>query len=574
MSREKSARGERSSSGIQAMSENVPEDSVSQNQVAAEEPVAHPNEKPETGDDHKYPGRMSLTAIMVALNLAIFLVALDRSIIATAIPRITDDFHALNDIGWYGSSYLVTGCAFQLIYGRFYTFYTPKWVFLSAIAVFEVGSAVCGAAPTSTAFIVGRAIAGLGSCGIFTGSIVLIVDVVPLQQRPMMTGFMGSIFGVSNVIAPLIGGAFTDRVTWRWCFYINLPIGAAAVIIIMFLLKASPPPHQSTASTFRERVSQFDPLGTFFFLPGMVCLILALQWGGTKYPWSNGRIIALFVLFGILMIAFVAVQVWKQETASVPPRIIKVRSIAAGVFYSLTLGGSMMVIVYYLPIWFQAIKGVSVVKSGVMNLPLVLSLVIAGILAGIGVSRIGYAVPFMYASAILMSIGAGLLTTFTVSTGHAKWIGYQVIYGFGLGLGMQRASVAAQTELERKDVPTGSALMMLSQSLGGAIFLAVAQTVFTNGLILNLQGAVPDYDGKSLAHVVEGAGATTLRQLVGVQDLPAVLVAYNMAVRNTFILGLALSCTTIIGAIFAKWTSVKSPPQKKGDGPGPKGNEA
>ncbi|KAB8218552.1 major facilitator superfamily domain-containing protein [Aspergillus novoparasiticus] len=574
MSREKSTRGERSSSGIQAMSENVPEDSVSQHQVAAEEPVAHPNEKAETGDDHKYPGRMSLTAIMVALNLAIFLVALDRSIIATAIPRITDDFHALNDIGWYGSSYLVTGCAFQLIYGRFYTFYTPKWVFLSAIAVFEVGSAVCGAAPTSTAFIVGRAIAGLGSCGIFTGSIVLIVDVVPLQQRPMMTGFMGSIFGVSNVIAPLIGGAFTDRVTWRWCFYINLPIGAAAVIIIMFLLKASPPPHQSTASTFRERASQFDPLGAFFFLPAMVCLILALQWGGTKYPWSNGRIIALFVLFGVLMIAFVAVQVWKRETASVPPRIIKVRSIAAGVFYSLTLGGSMMVIVYYLPIWFQAIKGVSVVKSGVMNLPLVLSLVIAGILAGIGVSRIGYAVPFMYASAILMSIGAGLLTTFTVSTGHAKWIGYQVIYGFGLGLGMQRASVAAQTELERKDVPTGSALMMLSQSLGGAIFLAVAQTVFTNGLISNLQGAVPGYDGKSLAHVVEGAGATTLRQLVGGQDLPAVLVAYNTAVRNTFILGLALSCATIIGAIFAKWTSVKSPPQKKGDGPGLKGNEA
>ncbi|THC87920.1 hypothetical protein EYZ11_012633 [Aspergillus tanneri] len=326
-----SGRDEQSSSAVQAVSENVPDDSISKHEVAAEEPVAHPNEKPETEDDHE---QSSLTLHRLW----------DRSITATAIPRITDDFHALNDIGWYGSSYLLTACAFQLIYGRFFTFYSPKWVFLSAIAVFENGSVVCGAAPTSTAFIIGRAIAGLGPCGIFTGSIVLIVDIVPLQQRPMITGFMGSIFGVSNVIAPLMGGAFTDRVTWRWCFYINLPIGAVTVIIIIFLLKASPPPHPSTATTFRERVNQFDPLGIFLFLPAMVCLILALQLGGTKYSWSSGRIIALFSLFGVLTTAFIAVQVWEQETASVPPRIVKIR------------GGSMMVIIYYLPIWFQASK--------------------------------------------------------------------------------------------------------------------------------------------------------------------------------------------------------------------------
>ncbi|KAL1956706.1 hypothetical protein VTO42DRAFT_6856 [Malbranchea cinnamomea] len=148
---------------------------------------------------------------MFALYLAMLLVASDRTIIATAISRITDDFHALNDIGWYGSNYLLTSCAFQLTYGRIYTFYSPKWVLLSAITLFETGSAICGAAPNSTAFIVGRAIAGLGSCGIFSGVVVIITDSVPLHKRPMFTGFLGGVFGLSSVIAPLIGGAFTEK---------------------------------------------------------------------------------------------------------------------------------------------------------------------------------------------------------------------------------------------------------------------------------------------------------------------------------------------------------------------------
>jgi MFS family permease len=477
---------------------------------------------------------------------------------------MTDDFHSLDDIAWYGSSYLLTSCAFQLIFGRFYTFNSPKWVFLSAIALFEIGSAICGAAPNSVSFIIGRAVAGLGSCGIFSGTIILITDSVPLPKRPMMTGFLGSIFGVSSVVAPLMGGAFTDHVSWRWCFYINLPVGAVTVIIILFLLKASPPPHPSTASTVRERVEQLDPLGTFVFLPGIVCLILALQWGGVTYAWGDGRIIALLVLCVVLLLTFAVIQTWKQETASVPPRIIKVRSVAAGVIYALCIGGSMMLFIYYLPLWFQAIKGASAVRSGIMNLPVVISLVLASIMAGIGVSHLGYSVPFMYACVVIMSVGAGLLTTFTVSTGHEKWIGYQVLFGFGLGLGMQQASVVAQTVLERKDVPTGASLIMLSQSLGGAISLPIGQTIFTNTLVTHLRGVVvPDQNGDDFAHLVVSVGATELRQVVNTEDLAAVLTVYNKAVTNTFIVGLAFSCTAILGVVFTKWVSVKAKQPKK-----------
>lgn len=397
----------------------------------------------------------------------------------------------------------------------------------------------------------------MGSCGIFSGTIVIITDAVPLQKRPMMTGFMGSLFGISSVVAPLMGGAFTDRVTWRWCFYINLPIGAVTIFIITLILKANPPPNPSPARTVKDRVNQLDPFGTLAFLPSIVCLILALQWGGTTYAWNNGRIIALFVLFGVLMVAFVLVQKWKGETASVPPRLAKMRSIGAGFWFSLCLGGSMMLFVYYLPIWFQAIKNASAVKSGIMNIPVVLALVIGSIIAGICVSKIGYFTPFMILGSVVMSIGAGLLTTFKTTTNHPEWIGYQVILGFGIGFGMQQSSVAAQTILERKDVPTGAALMMLAQSLGGAIFLAVAQTVFDNNLVSHVQKSIHGQHGQNIAQQVLQAGATGIRGLVGAADLPAVLVAYNSAITKTFYVGVGLSCASTIGSLAMEWPSVK-----------------
>ena len=451
---------------------------------------------------------------------------------------------------------MLTGCSFQLLMGRIYTFYSPKKVFLVTIALFEIGSAICGAAPNSTVFIIGRAIAGSGSSGIISGAIIIIMHTVPLHKRPVFQGGIGAIFGVASVAGPLLGGVFTTEISWRWCFYINLPIGGVAIVVLALILKLPEP--RSGALPWRQKLLQLDPIGTACFLPAVICLLLALQWGGSTYAWSDGRIIALFVLFGILIIAFIGVQAWKKEGATVPFRIVKQRSIMAGMWSQFSTGAAMLSIVYYVPIWFQAIKGVSAVKSGIDTLPLILSLVVASILTGILVTRIGYYTPSMISCAVIMSIGAGLLTTFTPQTGHAKWIGYQILFGLGLGQGMQQASLAAQAVLERKDAPIGIALVMFCQQLGGAVFVSVCQNVLSNRLasgFSKISGINP--------RIVVGTGATELRNVVGAAELPKVLSVYNGALVTTFQVALAMSCLSIIGSISMEWVSIKKNKPKK-----------
>lgn len=465
---------------------------------------------------------------------------------------MTDDFHSFDDIGWYASAYILTGCAVQLPLGRVYTFYSPKWVFLSCIAIFEVGSAICGGALNSTTVVVGRAIAGIGCAGVFSGAMQLIVTSIPRRKRPIYMGCMGAIFGVSSVVGPLLGGALTSNGSWRWCFLINLPIGAVTVVILVFILKGSPP--KDAGKTIKEKILQLDPLGFICLVPAVTCLLLALQWAGSTYSWRNARIIVLFVLSLILTVAFLIIQVRKKGTGTIPIHIIKQRSMAASFAFGLSIGGAMLAIIYYLPIWFQGVKGASPVHSGIMTIPMLLALVVGNISAGILVSKVvGYAAPFMIASSVIMSVGAGLFTTFTTGTGHAKWIGYQVIFGFGLGMGMQQGATAIQAAISKQDIPTGISLIFFAQSLGGAVCICIAQNVLSEELIKGLRGLVANLNAATVLNL----GATEIRGLVPASSLAAVLKAYNSALVDVFYVATAVSSLSIVGALWVEWKNVK-----------------
>ncbi|PMD19198.1 MFS general substrate transporter [Hyaloscypha hepaticicola] len=365
---------------------------------------------------------------------------------------------------------MITGCAFQLLYSRLFTFYAPKWVFLASVTIFELGSLVCGVSRNSPTFIVGRAIASLGSAGIMSGMIVLTVHTIPLRKRPLYQSLMGIVFMISSVTGPIIGGAFTTHLTWRWCFYLNLPIGGATLLLAFWLLPSNnnktKEEIEATKLSTREKIERVDPIGTLCFLPGIVCLLLALQLGGSTYAWNNWRIILVWIMFGILIITFAAVQMWKQENATIPPRILRYRSVTASTFFAFCISGSMTVVVYFLPLWFQAIEGVDAIESGIRLLPLILALLLSSIIAGGTVSAMGYYTPMLIACSVIMSVGAGLMTTFRVDAGKAIWIGYQVIFGFGVGFSQQQAGLAAQTVLPAVDVPTGVSLKFFGQMLG------------------------------------------------------------------------------------------------------------
>lgn len=487
---------------------------------------------------------------MASVFMSLFLVSLDRLIISTAIPEITDELHSVTDIGWYGSAFLLTTCAFQLLFGKMYTFFAIKTTLLASIFLFELGSAVCGAAPTSAAFILGRAIAGVGSAGVTSGIVVTIVYSVPLHRRPIYQGLFGAVFGVSSVLGPLLGGVFTTKVSWRWCFYINLPFGAAAFLFIAALMQE--PDRDATRLSLGRRVLNLDLLGIATLLPGIVCLLLALQWGGSEYQWSNSRIIALLVLAGLLLVAFASVQVFKPDTATIPRRVFVQRSIIAGFWSTLTIGGQSTIFIYYLPIWFQAVKGVNAVDSGIRLLPLLLSMVVASICTGVLTARVGYYNPFMIAGAALMAVGAGMLYTLQVDADSARWIGYQVLSGFGFGCAFQGPNLAVQAVLPLEDVPIGTAIMNVGQLLGGAVFLSVGQNVL-NAQLLDRLSRLPGFGSSLLGN----SGATSIVAKLPEAIQHAVVFEYNESLRRVFLVAVVLAVLTLLGVVLMEWRSVK-----------------
>ncbi|KAM0136962.1 hypothetical protein ACHAP3_004300 [Botrytis cinerea] len=458
---------------------------------------------------------------MLSLYLLMLIVALDRTTLSTAIPAITNEFNTLEDIGWYASAYLLTNCATQLAFGKIYKFCNYKWVLMIAVVIFEVGSAICGSASNSKIFIAGRAF-----------------------------GLYWWIFAIANVCGPLLGGILTEKATWRWCFYINLPVGGAAAIILLFAVEGKP---NKNTDTFLQKLQRMDPVGTLVFIPGIVSILLALQFGGNEYSWGDARNVVLFILGSILLTTFVTIQFKTGDNATVPIRIIKQRSVASVAWFSFFNSSSFYLAVYYIPIWFQAVQGLDALDSGIHTLPLVLSLVFATLFASIFQRSIGYYFPMIIASSIIAPVGAGLLITLQVDSGPKEWMSWPVVFGSGLGLGIQQINLAVLACLDDDDVPTGLALISFFQTLGDTIFVTVGQAIFAHELVKNLSALNLSSLPTSL---ILRTGATELRTLVPPQYLSEVLSAYNAAIMKVFLVAIITSALTVFTGLTLEWIRI------------------
>lgn len=357
----------------------------------------------------------------------------------------------------------------------------------------------------------------------------------------------------------------------------NLPIGGIAMAVILFFLRIKRDSNPTGASIL-ARVLQLDLLGTAILIPCVVCLLLALQWGGAEYPWNDSRIIGLFVGFALMAILFTVIQLREGDKGTLPPRLFKNRNVLCAMLFAFFFGAAFFSIVYYLctssspvcplhghikltfapaALYFQAINGDSAVTAGLKLLPLLIATVLSSMLSGGIVTAIGYYNPVILPSMVLFSVGSGLITTFSLDTPIRQWFGYQVIAGLGVGVGFQSGVLVVQTVLPLDWVPVGTACVQFFQSLGGALFIAVAQTVFQNGLIDGINRDAPDIDPT----IFINAGASQVRNILAQLHLEsatnAVLTAYLQGLRNTYYITAACAAAAFVAALGLDWKTIK-----------------
>ena len=502
-------------------------------------------------DTSDFPGPKALFWIVIALLISTFIQNLDSTIIATAIPKITDDFHSVDQVGWYGSAAFLTFASFQSTWGKAFKYFPIKATFFVSLFIFELGSLIIALAPSSTALIIGRAIAGAGAAGVSSGVFTIIAFSVPPAKAPAYMGITGATYAIAAFVGPLLGGVFAQRVTWRWCFWINLPIGGTAAIVVFFSYK---PPKAATPqpATWKETLLQMDPVGTFLIMAAVVCYLLALQWGGSTKPWSDSTVIGTLVGFVLLFIVFVANELWMGDRALLQPRLLKMRRVWTTNAYVFFISGGFFSLIYYLPIYFQAIQGVDPLTSGVRNLPLMIGCLLC-VLSGFLVVGSGHFVPFMVIGSAIGTIGCGLCYTLDIDTGSSYWIGYQAITGIGIGLGMQIPMIACQGAVGMMDLSSMSAIVLFFQIIGGSIAVSAAQAAFASTMTKKLRTTSPDViPGDVLA-----AGATMLRRSFPPEQIPRILEAYMDGIRVVFALSIAFVGISFLFSVLPRWEKLR-----------------
>lgn len=500
-----------------------------------------------------------LYLLFSSLLLTVLIMTIDTSIVSTAVPRITDSFHSIREIGWYGAAYLFTNSTFQPMAGKIYRHLPLKLSYICFLALFELGSLLCATSVSSAMFIIGRAVAGVGSSGLVNGALTIVGSASAPEKKPMLMGMIMAVAGAGQLIGPLIGGVLTEKTTWRWCFYINLPCGALVILFITLISFPNDLPRRKIDNVIKD----FDLIGFGIFTPAVIMLMMALQWGGLTYPWSSAVIISLLTISGVMLIALAFWEHRASTNAMFPAHLLRHRVFSSACATGFLNGATILIMLYYLPLWFQTVLSKTPLGSAVSTLASFCSSLAFAVLNGILCPRV---IPFLTIFSIvgstLSALGIGLMAIFTPSTNAGIWVGLQILAGAGRGLTMQTPVQTVQLHISRSDLAVGTAVVTFFQFFGSSFMLAIAQTLFGNLLRGALGKYVPNLDADTIIR----NGATDLAGVVPVGDIGLVKLAYNDAITKTLILAAACSAVSVFTGLGMGWKKV--PRKVKGKGTG------
>ncbi|KAJ3116730.1 hypothetical protein HK100_000987 [Physocladia obscura] len=502
--------------------------------------------------------RTEFILVFVGLALAVFISALDQTIVAVALQAIAAEFKSLDKINWIGTAFFLTATAFIPVYGQLADVFGRKLTFLLAIGIFEFGSLLCGVATSMDMLIVARGVAGMGGAGVFSLTMIIIGDLTTTRDRGQYLGLIGSTYGLASIAGPLLGGVFVDHVTWRWVFYINLPIGLITVAAVLRFLRFQAPEHES----FYGSLKKIDWLGTVLLVSAVICILIPIQSGGSTYAWNSPTVIVLFIVGFLLFGIFLFVEGRVAKNPVLPFALFKNQYASATFATSFFVGAAFFILVFYCPLWFQIVLGVSATQAGIHTLPLMMGMVFSSILSGATATSTGYFFPFLPAGAIITALGAGLLTTLTEDASLAKQIIFMLIAGLGVGAGFQMCIVSAQVSVKPNLLAAVTSTNNFIQTIGLAIGIAICSSLFNTNLPNNIADALTSY-GLSEIQLLGNASSAIVYQdssvlhnslyIVPGSDLQKALVhGYLETLRTLFWLPMGFSLVWCVTCLFVK----------------------